>query len=75
MSKFTDPKVWAPIVGVVALVAGYSTGLGVDEATQGAVVDQLTAVATNVEALYLGGAAALAGVAAWFARKPAPPEN
>lgn len=74
MNKFTNPKVWAPLVGVAALAGGYVTGVGVDEATQGQVVDQLTAVASNVEALYLGAMAVFAGIAGWFAVKaPTPP--
>ena len=69
MSKFKEAKVWTPLVGTVALVAAWYTGVAVPEAE---VVDAANTAAQGVsviEYLYLSGAGLGVLVAGWFGFK------
>jgi hypothetical protein len=69
MEKLKDKKVWGPLVGVVALVAGWYTGVGIPEETQAQAVEGVTQTISMAEGLYAAGAAILAGAAGWFGLK------
>ncbi len=69
MNKLKDKKVWAPLLGVAALVGGWYTGVGVPAEQVGEAADQVSVLAANAQELYATSAAILLGIAGWFGWK------
>ncbi len=66
MGKLKDKKVWAPLLGIAALMAGLQTGVGIPEEQVDEAAENVALLAEHAEQLYLGAAAILGGIAAWF---------
>lgn len=62
MDRFKDPKFWAPLVGSVAIFAGWYGGYEVPAEAKEVAVNAVTTLAENVEAVV---ASALGAFAAW----------
>ena len=67
--KLKDPKVWLPLVGTAALGYGAVNGVEVDAAAQEGLVNQITGFWDQLDGLWASGAAVMAAVAGWGARK------
>ena len=69
MKQLKDKKVWAPLVGIVALAAGWQNGVGIPVEQVDELAGGLALLAQNAEALYLAAMGLLGVVAAWFGLK------
>lgn len=66
MGKLKDKKVWLPLVGALALVASFQTGVGIPEEQVEEAAENVALLAAHVEQLYAGAIVILGGIAAWF---------